>query len=211
MEQEQQDNHANRQRQTERAFVSKNTFPHHISLPGTLSALLLIAGLRIQRWLGLLVIRAGSMGWPPWTRHERKFRRWEVLNKNKKMNLHNRNTLKPAINLLIESRLRILRWLSMLLLSAGLAGWWHRIAEKARFRHSRLRQYSLATFSRKHGSEILKAIDQSMGTQLRILHWLSLLLLSEGIHWQASYLEHFSWFLNPEQTIKPTTNIQILN
>jgi hypothetical protein len=89
-----------------------------------------------------------------------------------------------------------MRWLSLLLLSAGLVGWSHRKAQKAGWRlflpHTHPHIFRLKNFKQK-----LKTYQQTMENQVKTLRWLSLLLLSEGIPWQSQNLAHFSWFRRP--------------
>jgi hypothetical protein len=112
---------------------------------------------------------------------------------------HNTNILKQLNNLLMESRLRILRWLSLLLLSAGLVGWSRGTPDGTLYRRLDLRQNHPKIFSLKNSKQQLQTFNRTMKIQLRIRRWLSLLLLSEGVQWQSHNLAHISWFRRPQK------------
>jgi len=101
----------------------------------------------------------------------------------------------------MEIRLRILRWLSLLLLSAGLVGWSHRIAEKAGgpyLAHDPPDIFKVKTLPLlANFKQILQTYQRTMEIQLKTLRWLSLLLLSEVLRWETHNLPHFSWFRRP--------------
>lgn len=84
----------------------------------------------------------------------------------------------------MESRIRILRWLRLLLLSAGVAGWRRRARQDLWFRHRR-RNYRKIKLKTDNNSLINHLQNNIMESRLRILHWLSLLMLSAGFAGQS--------------------------
>jgi hypothetical protein len=121
------------------------------------------------------------------------FRHTEMPPGNKRSKQKNTNKIRHLINNLMESRLRILKWLSLLLLSAGLVGWSHRVADKTEWRPYLPNNHPKA-FSLKNLKQILQTYQRTMEIQLKTLRWLSLLLLSEGLRWEPHNLAHISWF-----------------
>ena len=89
----------------------------------------------------------------------------------------------------MKIRLRILRWLSLLLLSAGIAaGTRMRIARKW-FRKRCKPIENQAKTKYKHHLQT----DQKMEIRLRLLRWLSLLLLSAGIAAGSGVRATYRW------------------
>jgi hypothetical protein len=152
--------------------------------------------IRILRWLKLLLLSAGLVGWSRRARQDLWFRQTEMPPGFERSKLKNTNIKRYLNNNLMESRLRIIRWLSLLLLSAGLVGWSHRIADKAGWRPYLPNNHPNA-FSLKNLKQILQTYQRTMEIQLKTLRWLSLLLLSEGLRWESHNLAHFSWFRRP--------------
>ena len=152
--------------------------------------------IQILRWLRLLLLSAGLVGWSRKARQDLWFRQTEMPPGYKRSKLKNTNKITHFNTFLMESRLRIVRWLSLLLISAGLVGWWHRIAEKAGWRpylpNNHPDKMRLINFK-----QILQTFKRTMGIELRIVRWLSLLLLFQDFRWQSQNLAHFSWFRRP--------------
>jgi len=152
--------------------------------------------IRILHWLKLLLLSAGLVSWSRRARQDLWFRQTEMPPGYKRSKQQNANKIRHLNNLLMESRLRILRWLSLLLLSAGLVGWSHRIANKTGWRPY-LPNNHPKNLSLKNFKQIIQTFKRTMEIELRTLRWLSLLLLFEGFGWQSQNLAHFSWFRRP--------------
>ncbi len=158
---------------------------------------------KIIRWLRMLLLPAGFAGWKRKAAHDAWFRRSEMppgyslpgqLNTKRKQNNHRIRKLNSST---MESRLRIVRWLSFLLLPAGLVGWLRKLSSETGFRRSYLQHH----FKRKNRLKYLKQhiliYKRTMETQLQLMHWLSLLQLSECNRGGPDKLSHFSWFRRP--------------
>ncbi len=89
----------------------------------------------------------------------------------------------------MEIRLRILRWLSLLLLSAGIAAGsrMHKAYQCFRRRYKPIKVQK----ETKHITHI--QTDQKMEIRLRLLRWLSLLLLSAGIAAGSGIRATYRW------------------
>jgi hypothetical protein len=132
-----------------------------------------------------------------WLRKDRQdiwFRKSEMPPGDKKAKQENTYTIKKLNNKPMDSRLRIIRWLSLLLLSAGLVSWSQRIAQKEGWRQQYLRHKHPKIASLKNFKQIIQTYLRTMENQLKIMRWLSLLMLSEGLRWELQNLAHFSWF-----------------
>jgi len=149
------------------------------------------------RWLSLLLLSAGLGSWSRQTLYTVGYRQSEISKGNIKLIQYSKNMNRQVNNILTGSRLRILRWLSLLLLSAGLVGWSRRITQNAWFRRPYLQPDCHKIFSLKNIKQILQTFQRTMEIQLKIMRWLSLLLLSEGLRWEPDNLAHFSWFRRP--------------
>ena len=149
--------------------------------------------IRILHWQRLLLLPEGFTGWSRRARQDIWFRRCEMPPGYSKTEIKNNNRIR--INkILMESHLRILRWLSLLLLSAGLVGWSERVSQRVLFRWQYKKQNDNSIFSLRNFKQIVQTYKRTMEIQLKILRWLSLLLLSEGLPQQSHNLAHFSWF-----------------
>lgn len=149
--------------------------------------------IRILHWLKLPLLPEGFAGWSRRARQDIWFRRCEMPPGNNKTEIKKYNKIR--INIIrMESRLRILRWLSLLLLSAGLVGWSQRVSQGALFRWRYKKQDYNSIFSLRDFKQILQTFKRTVEIQLKIMHWISLLLLSEGTTLQSQNLAHFSWF-----------------
>jgi hypothetical protein len=152
--------------------------------------------------LSLLLFSPLISGWSRRARQDLWFRQTEMPPGYKRSKQQNTNKIRYLNNNLMESRLRILRWLSLLLLSAGLVGWSHRIVEKAGWRpylpNNHPNKVSLKNLPQQASfKKILQTFKRTMEIELRTLRWLSLLLLFEDFGLQSQNLAHFSWFRRP--------------
>ena len=89
----------------------------------------------------------------------------------------------------MESRIRILRWLSLLLLSAGIAArsrmlFWRPDDTEQYFKKKKLKEIQRTN----------KLKRLTMKIRIRLLHWLSLLQLSACLGCQLGVLSHFALF-----------------
>jgi hypothetical protein len=132
--------------------------------------------------------------WAYRARQDLWFRRSEIPPGYIKVKQETIYIIKKTNNKPMDSRLRIQRWLSLLLLSAGLVGWSQRIAQKAGWRQQYLRHKHPKIASLKNFKQIIQTYLRTMENQLKIMRWLSLLMLSEGLRWELQNLAHFSWF-----------------
>ena len=149
--------------------------------------------IRIVHWHRLPLLPEGFTGWSRRARQGIWFRRCEMPPGNKKLKSADKNKIRLN-NILMELRLRILRWLSLLLLSAGLVGWSQRVSQRALFRWRYRKPDCNSIFSLRDFKQVLQTFKRTVEIQLKIMHWLSLLLLSEGTTLQSQKLAHFSWF-----------------
>jgi len=141
--------------------------------------------LRILRWLSLLLLSAGIAAGTRKRIANQWFRRRckpiEVHSKTKYIN-------QLQTERKMEIRLRLLKWLSMLLLSAGIAAG-SRIANQwFRRRCKPLENYNGTKYINQQQTE------QKMEIRLRLLKWLSMLLLSAGIAAGSGIRATYRWF-----------------
>jgi hypothetical protein len=148
--------------------------------------------IRILRWLRLLLLSAGLAGRWRHTTQYTWFRQCEMPPGNTKSKLPNTNKIKLINNTKMESRLRILHWLSLLLLSAGLAGGPCGRSPDAWFR--RHRQLISRKLRRKRKQESQYSSNPTMKRNLKILRWLSLHTLSANRVRQLQAMAFASWF-----------------
>jgi len=162
-----------------------------------LKNILMKSRLRIVQWLSLLLLSAGLVGWAHKARQDTWFRRCEMPPGYKRSKSYTNNRIRQLKNILMKSRLRIVRWLSLLLLSAGLVGWSQREPQKGWFRRPDKNPDKHILFKWKETKQKIKIYNRTMKLQLQIMRWLSLLLLSEGLRWELDNLSHFAWFRRP--------------
>ena len=153
--------------------------------------------IRILTLARALLQAAGPAGWPRRGRQDIRMRRSEMPPGYIEPKIQSNKIIKHLNGLQMNSRIRILRWLSLLLLSAGLVGWSQRIADKAGGRKFYLPQKNPDSFSLKIFDQIKQTYQRTMEIQLNTMRWLSLLMLSEGLRWELQNLAHFSWFRRP--------------
>lgn len=148
--------------------------------------------IRILRWLRLLLLPAGIAGRWRHTTQDTWFRQCEMPPGNIKSKLPDCNKIKQINITKMESRLRILHWLSLLLLSAGLAGGPCGRSPDAWFlRHRQLNRRKLR---RKRKQESQYSSNPTMKRNLKILRWLSLHTLSANRARQLQAIASASWF-----------------
>ena len=139
--------------------------------------------LRLLRWLSLLLlsagIGAGSCIAYQWFRRRCK----PIENYQRKKHKYQQQT-----NQKMEIRLRLLRWLSLLLLSAGIAAGSCIAYQWFRRRCKPIEDYK----ETKHIN--LVQTDRKMEIRLRLIRWLSLLLLSAGIAAGSGMRATYRWF-----------------
>lgn len=153
--------------------------------------------LRILHWLSLLLLSAGLVGWSRKARQDIWFRRCEMPPGYKRKKPYNNNRIRELNKIPMESRLRILRWLSLLLLSAGFVGWSKRAWRTSGFPWLHKKTIGNSLFKWKSEKQKIKIYKRTMKLQLQMMRWLSLLLLSEGFRWESDSLSHFAWFRRP--------------
>jgi hypothetical protein len=153
--------------------------------------------LQIIQWLSLLFLSAGFIGWSRKARQDNWFRRCEMPPGKIKFKIPNTHKIRHLQNEIMDSRLRILRWLSLLLLSAGLVSWSQRMSVWALFRRPKMIRFNNNQLSLKFLKQSIQTSKRTMVLQLKILHWLSLLLLSESLRWQSQNMAYFSGFQQP--------------
>lgn len=144
-----------------------------------------------------LLQAAGLADWRRRARQDIRIRRSEIPPGYIKSKLRSNKIIKHLNSLQMNSRIRVLRWLSLLLLSAGLVGWSQRIADKAGGRKPYLPQKHPDIFNLGNFNQIIQTYQRTMEIQLKTMRWLSLLMLSEGLRWELQNLAHFSWFRRP--------------
>ena len=127
--------------------------------------------------------------------YKKWFRRCEMPPGSKRLKSANR--IRQMNILLMRTRLRILRWLSLLPLPAGMVRESGRELNKERFRKPDAWFETPKMCSLKNIRQIIQKFNRSLKIQLMILHWLCLLQLSQNSGWQIHNLAHFSWFRRP--------------
>ena len=148
--------------------------------------------IRILRWLRLLLLPAGHFGRWRHTMQDTWFRRCEMPPGKLKPNLQNTSKTNPINSIKMESRIRILHWLRLLLLSAGLAaGPCGRSPDMWFMRH---RQIISRKLKRKRKQETQYSTNLTMKRNLKILRWLSLHTLSANRLLQLQAMAYASWF-----------------
>ena len=105
------------------------------------------------------------------------------------MDYKRENTVKTN-NRTIAVRLRLLRWLSLLLLSAGIAARSRMLSTYRWFR----RHHNPYHYCKKTKQPSIQQTNRTMKIRLRLLRWLSLLLLSAGIAAGSRMLSTYRWF-----------------
>jgi hypothetical protein len=92
------------------------------------------------------------------------------------------------------SRIKIIEWLSLLLLSAGIAARSQLAAHRSCFRRADDPGlcFEKIKINNIQGTRNLKRI--TMKIRIRLLHWLNLLQLSACAGWQSDRLSHFALF-----------------
>ena len=94
----------------------------------------------------------------------------------------------------MESRIRIIRWLSLLLLSAGMAARSRMIARYRWFRRPDDPDQYYNKIKLKNIQRINQLNRLTMKIRIRMLQWLSLLQLSASPGFQSRKLSHFAMF-----------------
>ena len=142
--------------------------------------------LRILRWLSLLLLSAGIAAGTRMRIACQWFRR---RCKPKEDNRETKYINQLPTDKKMEIRLRLLRWLSLLLLSAGIAA-----GTRVRIANLRLRRRCKPIEDYNETKHInLIQTDQKMEIRLRLLRWLSLLLLSAGIAAGSGIRATYRW------------------
>ena len=155
--------------------------------------------IRILQWLSLLLIPQVLASWMQKNFHSNWFRRCEISLKNFRLKLHTNHRMRQINSILIKLRIWILRWLSLLLLAAGFAAWEQAGSQKTWFRRNFTWPDQKKVFSLKNIKQIIQTFNRIMEIHLRLLHWLSLLLLSQNPEWQTPNLAYVSWFRRPQK------------
>jgi hypothetical protein len=153
--------------------------------------------IRILQWLRLLLLSAGAAGWRRRARQDLRFRQYKIQHKRIKLKIHNSNRIRELNDKIMESRLRILQWLSLLLLSAGLVGWCRSVMRNTRYRRPQwppgIHKSDELKFLIKHK----RKKKRTMESPLLILRRLGLLQMQDFHPWELQNLAYFSGFRRP--------------
>lgn len=170
-----------REREIRSGFLKSNH--PAVSSIQRINSFIMKSRLRILKWLSLLLLQENTAGWPQLVMQNKGFRHCEKQAGMITENMLNSHIIKQSNNIIMKSRLQILRWLSLLLLSAGLVGWSGVSNEKTQFTFSHFHHPQLTTFRLNQFRLPIKICHQTMKIKICILHWLSLLLLSDSFRW----------------------------
>ena len=150
--------------------------------------------IRILRCLRLLLLSAGAAGWRRRARQDLWFRQTKIQHERIKLKIHNNNRIRELNDKIMESRLRILQWLSLLLLSAGLVGWRRSVMRNTRVRQPQWPPGIPKTDELKFLIKHKRKKKRTMESPLLILRRLGLLQMQDFHPWELQNLAHFSGF-----------------